>query len=402
MRFLRNAVVTGSAFVWLAGCAAILGIEPTDVIENGDGAVGSNDGNGPGSDGGPGSDDGPGGSGDGAPTGDGAPGSTPAFAVDCASSLVAIDPNGDEASAIVADNGGLFWATPYDSSVGQVWSRIGGVQSLIAGNNPADISKSEPSIVGLALDSGDLYWTSRDTYAGAGPSHLKQWSRTSHVIVEADLTSAGTGVSEVTLAGGFLFFGNWLKQGASANLLSISAPFTKNQKPVIRSGGLQSPLHFASDFDAVYYDEATAAIGNQNQVSLESAQYNGANEIEPSANDVEDIVVGLDSRVYWTQANDGEIQTHQVERDAGTTTLVSMEYPHFLAYDGDHRMLYVLNSSQENVWSVQRVSTTDSNPQPVMCVDNLTDGGAIQYWNQHVYFSAKSAHGSALFDLSVK
>jgi hypothetical protein len=390
MRFTRAALATSGALVSLVGCAAILGIEPTDVI-GGDGGPNASDGNVL-NDGAP--------AGDGAATGDGGPGSTPAFSTACALSLVVVDPNGAQANAIVADDNGLFWATIIDSDTSTISARVGGVTTNVAGD-----SIDEPTVIGLALDSTNLYWTSWKTYNNAfGPPHVRAWSRSSHQIINADLSEAGVGVSEITLAGSRLFFGNWLTQSQNAHLWSLPAPFSDGAKPQDESGGLQSPLHFASDSTSVYYDEATSDLTKQDQVAFRS-QFGGANEIDTNADEVRDLVVGGAGRVYWAQTNDKKIQTHLPDFDSGTDTLFSSPsvYPQLLTYDADHHMLYVINSTTDNTFQVQRISTTDPSPNLVMCVDGLTDGNAIQYWNGHVYFSIVSDHsGSGLFDLTIK
>ncbi|MEO7113535.1 MAG: hypothetical protein ABI183_24060 [Polyangiaceae bacterium] len=373
----RSALTSIGGLIALAGCSTILSIEPTQVT-SGDGGANNIVNNGP----------------------------TPPFSSDCASAINSIDPNGDEANAIAADDNGVFWAAPRDASTSQVFALVGGVQSTVSRYNPNDSTESEPTVLGLALDSTHLYWASWDTYNGAnGTAHLREWSRTDGTIVEADLSAAGTGVSEITIASGNqkLFYANWRTQGQHANLLSIKVPFTAGQKPFIESGGEQSPLHFASDSDAVYFDEATDDLENPDELSLASATLGGANEIEVSAHDIEDLVVGASSRVYWAQTSDNEIQMHTVDRAAKTETFTTaIPYPQLLAYDGDHQMLYVISVSTSNVWSLQRISTTDANPQPVMCVDNLTDSSALQYWNGHVYFSGVSKSASGLFDLTIK
>jgi hypothetical protein len=62
--------------------------------------------------------------------------------------------------------------------------------------------------------------------------------------------------------------------------------------------------------------------------------------------------------------------------------------------------LYVVSSSTQDVWSVQRIKVTGATHTAEMCVDNLLDVSAIRYFGGHVYFSAASDSGSALFDLT--
>lgn len=399
MRRTWLTYVTVGLIVSLGGCAAILGIDPTEVVAGG---VGSGDGgNGP--DGGAGGSDGGSHEGGG---GDGGSGDTPAFDPACAIAITTLDANGEAAAPIVADNAGIYWARPQDASTSLIWANFGGVTTLVVGTEDGDSTNDQPTVIGLALTPTHLYWSAWDTYLNDGTTtaRVRQSDRNGGAITDLDLSDAGPGVSELTLVDGKLYFGNWRILG-NAHLYSVTLPISANQKPFNESGGLNSPLHFAGGADAIYYDEATATdLTPQNQVAIASATAGNPNEIETTAHSVEDLVVGDGDSVYWAQTPDSEIRMHSNDRASATQPFATISSPHLLAYDADHHMLYVATSSPADVWSVQRFATNGTTPPPQqMCVDNLTHVSAIQYFGGHFYFSATStSQGSALFDLTIK
>ncbi|MEO8796474.1 MAG: hypothetical protein ABI551_01190 [Polyangiaceae bacterium] len=368
--------------VSLAGCAAVLGLEPTDVIGDADG----------GGEGG----------GDSHSVGGG---DTPAFESACASAIATLDANGEETSAIVADAKGIYWAVPQDASSSLIYANVGSGNELIVGTVD-DTSGNDPAtILGLALDANNLYYAAWDSYNDVltQPAALVSYGRRgSHTVVQANISSTAPGMSQIALTNNTLYWGNWKTAGTIGHLWSLHVPFTTTDTPTLVSGGISSPEHFEADaIGNVYYDEVAPALtykDPQTQVALLKST-GGPNEIDTSSSlDIQDLAVDERSTVFWSDTSNGTVRMQPL---GGTTAvLAAVPYPHLLAYDADNHYLYVSSSSQDNVYSVQRISMVNSAVE--MCVDNLKLVSAVHYFGGHVYFSAASDSGSALFDLSVK
>ncbi|MEO8878042.1 MAG: hypothetical protein ABI461_20795, partial [Polyangiaceae bacterium] len=285
-----------------------------------------------------------------------------------------------------------------DSSTSLIWSNQTGENKLVVGTDNGDPSDDQPTVLGLALDSSHLYWSAWDTSRTGQLAHVRSSPRAGGAIVEANLPTPGVG--EIVLAHGSLWFANWKQAGG--HVYSLPAPFVSDAAPTDQSGAdVPSSLHLASNDAFVFYDESTVATHtDQDEIGAVSTTLGGPDEVAFSLTHIEDLAVDAENRVYYAQTSAGKIGSAIRGGDASVTPFVSIPYPHFLAYDGDNSFLYVISTTAANVYSLQRFSTNSgANPAPQMCVDNLTDADALFYFGGHVYFSARSASGSALFDL---
>lgn len=410
MRRTWTTFATLVALASLAGCAAILGLEPTDVIDSSDGgnAEGGN-----GNDGGPSQADG-------GPTtkdsGSDTDGGVPAIEVACASAITVLDPQGAETNSIVVDASGKYWAWPQNASTSLIWADTGAGAQLIVGTQNGTSADDEATVMGLALDSNYLYWSSWDTYDTGKSPFLRELPRAGGAIKSADLSTPGvTGISELAIGGTKIYFGDWLATPQNAHLWVIPRGFADDGLPTSSSGGLNPPLNFAAGANFIFYDEASDVSTNpinQDSIAAASISMGNPSEFQTGLDGVQDIAVDDSDRVYYTDTNAHKIETYNADApDAAVSDFYStadpstdpVAYPHLVAFDADHKMLYVAASSQDDVWSIQRfVIDGTGSVTPMPCVGNLQQVSAIHYFGGHVYFSAKSDAASALFDMTIK